>query len=178
MSDLLTIKKSTCQSIADAIREKLGDSAKIRGCDLDNKIRAIPNDGVAAYQTLHGLLDGSITELTTDVDFFSSRALAYNQNLTYLDLTACISIGSNTLTGCMNLTTLVLRREESIAYASNNSFTASGLVNNGAYIYVPAALRDEYEADSVWSNFTGQFRALEDYTVDGTVTGALDTTKI
>lgn len=50
----------------------------------------------------------------------------------------------------------------------------------GCYIYVPSAMIDAYKADETnkWSLFADYYRALEDYTVDGTVTGALDTTKI
>ena len=46
------------------------------------------------------------------------------------------------------------------------------------FIYVPAALLDGYKTHTYWSSLANQFRALEDYTVDGTVTGALDESKI
>jgi hypothetical protein len=46
------------------------------------------------------------------------------------------------------------------------------------YIYVPKALIEDYKAATNWSVYALQFRALEDYTVDGTTTGALDETKI
>lgn len=41
-----------------------------------------------------------------------------------------------------------------------------------------AALVDSYKAATNWSTYADQIRALEDYTVDGTTTGALDETKI
>jgi hypothetical protein len=37
---------------------------------------------------------------------------------------------------------------------------------------------DTYKTSANWENFAAQFRALEDYTVDGTITGALDINKI
>jgi hypothetical protein len=46
------------------------------------------------------------------------------------------------------------------------------------YIYVPSSLVDSYTANSKWSTYATQFRALESYTVDGTITGALDKSKI
>lgn len=46
------------------------------------------------------------------------------------------------------------------------------------YIYVPRALVDTYKAATNWSTIADQFRALEDYTVDGTITGELDESKI
>lgn len=45
-------------------------------------------------------------------------------------------------------------------------------------IYVPSALIEEYKAATNWSTYASQFRALEDYTVDGTITGELDESKI
>lgn len=55
---------------------------------------------------------------------------------------------------------------------------------NAGYIYVPRALLSDddetkdYRRATNWSTVAAQFRALEDYTVDGTVTGELDETKI
>jgi hypothetical protein len=39
-------------------------------------------------------------------------------------------------------------------------------------------LVDEYKAATNWSTYAGRIRALEDYTVDGTITGELDESKI
>jgi hypothetical protein len=41
------------------------------------------------------------------------------------------------------------------------------------YIYVPRANVEELKSATGWSAFGDQIRALEDYTVDGTTTGAL-----
>lgn len=46
------------------------------------------------------------------------------------------------------------------------------------YIYVPSALIEDYKTATNWSTLASQFRALEDYTVDGTTTGELDESKI
>lgn len=58
------------------------------------------------------------------------------------------------------------------------SFKNSGLANGTGYVYVPRDLLDGYKTAVIWSYYPSQFRALEDYTVDGTITGALDDTKI
>lgn len=49
---------------------------------------------------------------------------------------------------------------------------------NVGHIYVPRALIEDYKVATNWSAYADQFRALEDYTVDGTVNGELDETKI
>lgn len=42
-----------------------------------------------------------------------------------------------------------------------------------AYFYVPRALVDSYKAATNWNTIPNQIRAVEDYTVDGTVNGKL-----
>lgn len=65
-----------------------------------------------------------------------------------------------------------------------NGTVANGVGNideNGefeGYVYVPRALVDSYKTAGYWSIFANRIRALEDYTVDGTITGELDMSKI
>jgi hypothetical protein len=47
-----------------------------------------------------------------------------------------------------------------------------------ANIYVPSVLVDSYKAYTNWSAIAVNIHALEDYTVDGTITGELDEAKI
>lgn len=78
-----------------------------------------------------------------------------------------------------SLKALILRKADAIATLSNvNAFTSSTIASGTGYIYVPRALVDTYKAATNWSTYASQFRALEDYTVDGTTTGALDESKI
>lgn len=92
---------------------------------------------------------------------------------------------------CYSLKAVILRNAETVCaltspYAFNNCYHILGTVNStynptGAkdcYIYVPSALVDSYKSATNWSTYATQFRALEDYTVDGTITGELDESKI
>lgn len=88
-----------------------------------------------------------------------------------------VSIGQSALYKNTALERLILRGEEMSTLGSlglNGSLIASG----SGYIYVPSALIETYKANSGWETYANQFRALEDYTVDGTITGALDEAKI
>ena len=100
--------------------------------------------------------------------------------LEYADLQAATTIGAQAFNYCAKLMTVILRSETMCTLASSNCFANGGttFVNSGGHVYVPAALVDTYKADSLWSTYADQFRALEDYTVDGTITGELDETKI
>lgn len=68
----------------------------------------------------------------------------------------------------------ILLRNQSVAVA--NSVLDDGEFEG--YIYVPRSLADSYKSAQYWSDLASRVRALEDYTVDGTATGELDTSKI
>lgn len=105
--------------------------------------------------------------------FFGSNALKT------ADFWSVTSIKQYAFTSCSSLTALILRSETMCSLANTNAFTSSSIKNGGTgYIYVPRALVDSYKSATNWSTYATQFRALEDYTVDGTITGELDSTKI
>jgi hypothetical protein len=80
---------------------------------------------------------------------------------------------------CTSLTAIILRSETKCSVAPNCAyFDSTPIINGTGYIYVPAALVSDYIADENWSYYGVQFRALEDYTVDGTITGELDENKV
>ena len=101
------------------------------------------------------------------------------------------NVQSYSFGACFSLTAVVLRRSDGItslldSNAFYNCYHFHGTVNatynpNGlkdGYIYVPRALVDTYKKATNWTTLADQFRALEDYTVDGTTTGAMDWDKI
>ena len=109
------------------------------------------------------------------------RANAFDScsNLTTADFGPVANINTNAFRYCSKLTTLILRSETMCALGNTGVFNSTPITSGGTgYIYVPRALVDSYKSATNWSNFASQFRALEDYTVDGTITGELDGTKI
>lgn len=76
------------------------------------------------------------------------------------------------------LTALILRSETMCTLGGNASFGDFGatypntaIAAGTGYIYVPRALIEDYKVATNWVNYATQFRALEDYTADGTVNG-------
>jgi hypothetical protein len=94
------------------------------------------------------------------------------------NLPLATTIASYAFYNCANLNALILRSETMCALSNANALNGTPIKSGIGYIYVPAALVDSYKAASNWSTYANQFRALEDYTVDGTITGALDESKI
>lgn len=124
----------------------------------------------------------SCTQLTS-VNFpaatsIGSTAFQYCSNLTTADFPLATSIGNGAFQSCSKLTALILRSATMCKLNQTSAFNNMPIAFGTGYIYVPRALVDSYKAATNWSNFANQFRALEDYTVDGTTTGELDPTKI
>lgn len=109
-------------------------------------------------------------------------AFSFCENLTTADFGAVTSIDSKAFFNCAALIALILRNTAGVCTLSYDDFWYCYYGDNQrpchtGYIYVPSALLSSYEAATNWSYYASKFRALEDYTVDGTTTGALDPTK-
>lgn len=110
--------------------------------------------------------------------------------LKVLDLPSLTNIsGTYSIANCHSLTALILRGDSLCSLANTNCLSGyhfSGKVSatynpeglKDGYIYVPSALIEQYKVATNWVTFADQFRALEDYTVDGTTTGELDESKV
>ena len=72
---------------------------------------------------------------------------------------------------CAALKALVLRNTTLVSLQQTYAFTGSGVEAGTGYIYVPRDLIATYQAATNWVTFATQFRALEDYTDDGTLSG-------
>lgn len=90
----------------------------------------------------------------------------------------CAAIPSKCFSGCTNLKTFILRQEQQVELADATVFEGTAIENGTGYIYAQSKHIDYYKTGSNWSAYANQIRTLEDYTVDGTVDGELDETKI
>lgn len=100
-------------------------------------------------------------------------------NFKKLNLGYVYSIPATTFINCSVFETLIIRRTDGVPSLANvNAFNNTMIANGTGYIYVPKALIEDYKVATNWTTYANQFRALEDYTVDGTITGKLDESKI
>ena len=123
----------------------------------------------------------SCRSLTT-VDFpvatsIGSYAFYSCRSLTTADFPVVTSIGTYAFNSCRVLKSLLLRGNNVCTLSSTNAINSTPIKSGTGYIYVPSALIEQYKASTNWSTYSAQFRALEDYTVDGTITGELDPAK-
>ena len=93
-------------------------------------------------------------------------------------------IDNRTFNGCRKLTMLILRSEtvctmSNISVFNDSPFASGG---TGGKCLVPRSLIETYQTATNWSTLyaagTCTFLALEDYTVDGTITGEIDLDKL
>ena len=107
-----------------------------------------------------------------------SGAFTNCKSLKSADFPLVTTINIGMFMGCIMFKSLILRADFVCVLQNANAIANTPIASGGGYIYVPSALIDTYKAASNWSTYAEKFRALEDYTVDGTTTGALDEIKI
>lgn len=129
-----------------------------------------------------GTIFGNCSSLTTANFPAITSVEAYTfykcSNLTTVDFPLVTSINIQAFRGCSKLTTLILRSETMATLGGTSVFTDTPIASGTGYIYVPSALVSSYQSATNWSTYSARFRALEDYTVDGTISGELDWDKI
>lgn len=109
----------------------------------------------------------------------SQGSFSYNTALEYVDLPVCTKILGYSFNSSTSLTTLILRNNTEVCTLQDiNAFDNTPISTGTGYIYVPRALLEDYKVATNWSTYANQFRAIEDYTVDGTVTGEFDESKL
>lgn len=107
---------------------------------------------------------------------FDNYAASWTKNLKWLDFASTtdevLSIDAVNFKECYNLKTVIVR-SGSVATLAANQFKSGpiGTSTGTGFIYVPRALVDSYKVATNWSLTASKIRALEDYTVDGTITG-------
>jgi hypothetical protein len=112
-------------------------------------------------------------------------------SLEEVDLPKATYIGDDGFVSCIALKRIILRNNTVCGLYQGRSpigfncyhFSGRASSNNptgtkDGYIYVPRGVVEKYKTTTGWSTYAEQFRALEDYTVDGTITGDLDPDKI
>lgn len=127
-----------------------------------------------AFHTYPSLVNIDLPMLTST----NQAAFGYCDELISVNLPKVTTIANYTFRDCLKLTKLILRGDSVCTLSGVGAFTNTPIASGTGYIYVPSALIDSYKAASNWSTYAEQFRALEDYAVDGTTTGELDENKI
>ena len=154
----------------------LANNSKVETLNLPNVTTA----GSNAFANCTAIVSINIPSLSVVNSNTFSKCNALNS----LDLRVATSIGQNAFKNCTVLNTLILRSTTvcSLAMASVLDGTPFASGKAGGTLLVPSALIESYKTAYGWTTIYGyghnRFLALEDYTVDGTTTGAIDWDKL
>lgn len=175
-------EKSQLDSLIDGSITEVTSNAEIVakyaffGCEnlITAKFNRASELAENALYACNKLVDLYIPEVT----YMGNYALDRCTVLPVVDAPKLQTIQNASFEYCTSLTAIILRSEKTTTLKNKNAFTGTPIASGTGYIYVPADLVDTYKAATNWSTYADQFRALEDYTVDGTITGELDESKI
>ena len=131
-------------------------------------IKLLFPDPLAPYMTalFKTLKFPKVTTLVYNTSNKRSQAFGFNSKVTKIDFGSTLeNIPDETFYYCSNLGTLILRSETMIPMLKTaaNVFYNTKIAKGTGYVYVPAALIEEYKAAQYWSEIAAQFRAIEDY---------------
>lgn len=163
-----------------ALDNGIATSLRTRACQGATKLvtvnlPSVTSLGSYAFYQCSGLVTVKLPKLTS----VSTQAFYSCTKLQHADCGNLGNIPAQTFNACSALTELILRKTSSICTLSNvNGVNNTPIGKGTGYVYVPSALVESYRSAANWSTFAAQIRALEDYTVDGTITGELDDSKI
>lgn len=134
---------------------------------------------------VNSILDRSITELVSSVESLGQFCLNGCKNLTkvifknllttsgcscrfcpdlqIVDFYCLEQLKNEEFTNCPKLKTLIVRANSLCVFTNSNSFVGTPIADSTDYIYVPAALIEDYKVATNWTVYADQFRAIEDY---------------
>lgn len=141
------------------------------------ELETIGDNGFRSCSRLHSVNFPKAKSVGSTV-FFDCKKLAL------VDFPLLTSVRDQVFRECKTLSTVILRTDTVCTLANVNAFVGTPIASGTGYIYVPRALLSDtdetkdYRRATNWSAYAAQFRALEDYTADGTITGELDPNKI
>lgn len=144
---------NTVETVGDAAltRSIIDKSITELNCNLTTSIR---QQAFRACSALKSVNFPSVTSVALGA-FWQCTALKK------ADFASAVAFANNAFYGCSALTALILRNTDQISTITGTPFAASAIASGTGYIYVPAALVDQYK--SSWSTYASQIRAIEDY---------------
>lgn len=88
------------------------------------------------------------------------------------------TIGGTNFNGDTKFSEIVINRITPPSLSNVNAFTNTPIAKYYGYIYVPRQSLETYKNATNWINFSSQIRAIEDWTIDGTLDGNLDINRL
>lgn len=153
------------------------------GCSLLESVD-IPNLkvlGQSAFQNCSVLTEAifPLLEASNQGGGLLANTFGNCKSLKIADVGKVSNLISTVFGNCSALKVVVLRKTDGICTLSNvNNFTGTPIADGTGYVLVPRKKISTYQSAVNWTTLNPVYKAVEDYTVDGTTTGDLDRTKL
>ena len=116
--------------------------------------------GQSAFESCNSLTEVSFPKATA----IQTAAFQDCNSITKADFGSATRFTSAVFRRADSLETLIIRTTTGVASCASATIIASTPIANGTgYIYVPAALIEDYKVATNWATYANQFRAIEDY---------------
>ena len=144
---------NTVETVGDAAltRSIIDRSITELNCNITTSIRQ------QAFRACSALASVNFPNVTSVSDnaFYGCSALAK------AEFGSAVAFADNAFYGCSALTALILRSTDQLCTITGTPFASSAIASGTGFIYVPAALEDQYKTS--WATYAAQIRAIEDY---------------
>lgn len=151
-----TLTEYTSDEVTEMIGYAFARNTTLAKVNLPNWTKG----GAYAFQNCSGLTSVKCTglQVVPEACFFNCSALErveFGEALAYM--------GSAVFKNCSALETVIIRKNGKATLGSTGAFEGTPIASGTGYIYVPNSQIATYTADSAWSTFVNQIRAIEDY---------------
>ena len=180
MSERVIIQKEDWQAILDAVRYGTEKGELLRSDEVASEVGAIfaesdsvLNGSVECYKNsrltkVRNYAFDSCNSLTSvvlpNVTTLGQYAFRNCSNLKAADFSSISRMGSYAFFRAITLDTLIIRTGTLCELESTSSLSGTQISSGEAgYVYVPAALVEEYKLATNWTTFAERIRAIEDY---------------
>ena len=190
-SDVATVLPYACRGRSSLVRVNLPNATRLETYSF-NSCTSLTEVNAPVAITIGTYAFGSCSALETiklqTANAISTYTFTGCYALKTADFDAVRSIAASAFYNCSRLEELILRYDGVVTLAAVSAFVncyrLKGTVNSTynpdgkkGYVYIPRAYLLQYPAANNWGSLDFQYRALEDYTVDGTIYGDLDPLK-
>lgn len=164
-----TLENVDLPNVTDVGESAFGGCVALENVDLPEAI----NIGAYSFQNCTSLTHVVLPKATNLGGIASGRTFDGCTSLRFVDLPMVTSIPYAAFLNCSSLVALVIRTDAVPSARNEQMFQGTPIASGTGYIYVPRDLVNSYATANYWSTYAAQYRPIEDYTVDGTTTGAM-----
>lgn len=112
LTDMVIMPGADYQTACDAIREKTGSTGAIKSGDMAGRIRGISAGG----GDLDALIDGTITEVESDIKYVRMQAFRWCTQLKKVSLPNAINIDEDAFNRCTSLSEVNVPAARAVGY--------------------------------------------------------------